>query len=477
MAYPQHSPDDHDQSAQTAVQTWINVLGATRANASSSPFAGLHKLAGPERGRVLADIVGLDAEESGALDAGLSADQADTMIENVVGRYALPLAVAANFLVNGRDVAIPMVIEEPSVVAGISYAAKLARAGGGFLTSSSEAVMIGQIQVMELADIDDAVEKILAAQSQILAAANRHHPTIQKLGGGAKWIECRPLPDTLAGPMLIVHILYDCCDAMGANAVNTAAEAVGPLIESITGGRVNLKILSNLTDRRTARAECLVPIDLLAKNGMSGEQVARSIFEASAFAAADPYRATTHNKGIMNGIDAVAVATGNDWRALEAGAHAYAARNGRYTSLSQWSLVGIDHRDLKCAQQGEPPILPRACRPIAYLHGILEMPLSVGTVGGATRAHPTARAAMKILGQPRARQLAEIMAAAGLAQNFAAIRALACEGLQRGHMRMHARQVAMAAGASAAQIVQISERMVDEGVIRVERAREFMSKQ
>ncbi|WP_375415506.1 hydroxymethylglutaryl-CoA reductase, degradative [uncultured Bradyrhizobium sp.] len=478
MAYPQHNRDV--QPAPTARETGITIPGAGPADAAANPFARLHKLDRSERGRVLAELVGLDAAERGSLDAGLSADQADTMIENVVGRYALPLAVAANFLVNGRDVAIPMVLEEPSVVAGISYAAKLARAGGGFLTSSSESIMIGQIQVMDLVDIDDAVKKVLAAQSQLLDAANRHHPTIQKLGGGAKGIECRPLRETLAGPMLIVHILYDCCDAMGANAVNTAAEAVGPLIESITGGRVNLKILSNLTDRRTARAECLVPVDLLAKNGMRGDEVARSIFEASAFAAADPYRAATHNKGIMNGIDAVAIATGNDWRALEAGAHAYAARDGRYTSLSLWSLVKSDHRDLKCGQGHERPLPDTSSRdrgPIACLHGVLEMPMSVGTVGGATRVHPTARAAMKILGQPHARQLAEILAAVGLAQNFAAIRALACEGLQRGHMRMHARQVAMAAGATAAQILQISERMVDEGVIRVERAREFMSEQ
>lgn len=423
------------------------------------PLAGLYKLNQAERLQRVAEYAELTPEEVAALTLGLSAEQAEVMIENVVGRYTLPFGLATNFLLNGGEVVIPMVVEEPSIVAGVSFAAKLARAGGGFQTSSSQPVMIGQVQILDLTDLAEAEARLKAAEAELLAAANEHHPTIQKLGGGAKSMECRPLPDTPAGPMLILHLLYDCRDAMGANAVNTAAESVAPLVERITGGRVNLRILSNLTDRRTARAECLIPVEQLARDGVPGEQVARAIFEAWAFAVADPYRAATHNKGVMNGVDAVALATGNDWRALEAGAHAYAARNGRYTSLTEWSLVTTDNQI-----------------PVTYLRGILDMPLSVGTVGGATRAHPTARVAMKILGEPNARRLAEIMVSVGLAQNLAAIRALASEGIQRGHMRLHARQVALAAGATGAQVQQIADQLVAEGNIRAERAREIISK-
>lgn len=396
-----------------------------------SPFAGLHKLARAGRQDRLCRSAGLSEDDLLVLAKGLSDDQAEKMIENVVGLYALPMGIAANFLINDTDVAVPMVIEEPSVIAAASYGAKLARAGGGFHTSSSESIMIGQIQVLGLTDIEDAIAKIQMAEHDLLAAANQHHPTIQKLGGGAKRIECRSLPDTAAGPMLIVHILYDCRDAMGANAVNTAAEALGPLIEQITGARVNLKILSNLNDLRTARAECLIPIDQLAKHGISGEQVAQSILAAHAFATADPYRATTHNKGIMNGIDAVALATGNDWRALEAAAHAYASRNGRYSSLSQWSLAATNRGSTSLCMH---------VNTVHHLRGVLDMPLSVGVVGGTTRAHPTARISLKILGQPSARGLAEILVAVGLAQNLASLRALTTEGVQHGHMRLHARK-------------------------------------
>lgn len=420
-------------------------------------LSGLYKLSLTERRQKLAEYAGLNNEELAALDAGLSAEQADSMIENVVGRYSLPLGLATNFIINGRQVAaVPMVVEEPSIVAGVSYAAKLAGAGGGFKTASSQPLMIGQIQLLDVADPNEAIGRLKNAEADLLAAANRHHPTIQKLGGGAKALEYRPLPQTPAGPMLIVHILYDCRDAMGANAVNTAAESVAPLVEQITGGRVNLRILSNLTDRRTARAECLAPIEQLARGDLSGAEVAQSIFEAWAFASADPYRAATHNKGIMNGIDAVAVATGNDWRAIEAGAHAYAARAGRYSSLSDWSLV----RD--------------SAGNLTHLRGVLDMPLSVGTVGGATKSHPTARVSMKILGQPNARSLAEIMVAVGLAQNLAAIRALATEGIQQGHMRLHARQLALAAGARGKQVQQIADQLVAEKNIREERARELL---
>lgn len=424
-------------------------------------LTGLYKLSQTERLQKLADFANLNASDLEALHRGLSLEQAEAMIENVVGRYALPLGLATNFLINGREVVVPMVVEEPSIVAGVSYAAKLARAGGGFQTSSSEPLMIGQIQLLELKDLDTAIEKLKTAEADLLAAANQFHPNIQRLGGGAKAIEYGSLYESPIGPMLIIHLLYDCRDAMGANAVNTAVEAIAPLVEQITGGRVNLRILSNLTDRRTARAECLVPVEQFSRNGLPGGQVAQSIFEAWAFAAVDSYRAATHNKGIMNGIDAVALATGNDWRAIEAGAHAYAARNGRYTSLTEWSLV------TEGANQNNKS-------PVPHLRGILEMPLSVGTVGGATKAHPTARVSMKILQNPNARTLAEIMAAVGLAQNLAAIRALATEGIQQGHMRLHARQVALAAGAQGDQIQKIADRMISEQNIREGRARELV---
>jgi len=429
----------------------------------ASPLAGLYRLDLAERRQKLAAYAGLNDDDLAALEGGLSSAQAEVMLENVVGRYALPLGIATNFLINGQERVVPMVVEEPSIVAGVSYAARLARPGGGFKTGSTEALMIGQIQLLDLTDLDSAADKLMAAEAEVLAAANQHHPTIQKLGGGARSIELRPLPDTAAGPMLIVHLLYDCRDAMGANAVNTAAEVVAPLIERITGGRVNLRILSNLTDRRMARAECLIPLEQLSRAGIAGDEVARAIFEAWAFAAADPYRAATHNKGIMNGVDAVAVATGNDWRALEAGAHAYAARSGRYAGLTEWSLT-----ELSTTAPGAPEAGP-------FLKGVLEMPLSVGTVGGATRVHPTAQAALKILGQPNARTLAEIMVAVGLAQNLAALRALAAEGIQQGHMRLHARQVALAAGVPADQVQAVADKLVAEGNIRLERAEELFS--
>lgn len=381
----------------------------------------LYTLSAEARQQAVADHVGLDESALSTLNQGLSIEQADLMVENVIGQYALPFAVATNFLIHGEAVIVPMVVEEPSIVAGVSYAAKLTRMTGGFNTRSSEPLMIGQIQLMDLSDLEEAISQLQAIEPEMLAVANEHHQTIQTLGGGAKGFEYRPFADTPVGPMLIVHLLYDCRDAMGANAVNTAVESLAPLIEQTIGGRVNLRILSNLTDRRTARADCLILTEPLAREGMSADEVAQAIVEAWAFAAVDPYRAATHNKGIMNGIDAVAVATGNDWRAIEAGAHAYAARSGRYRSMSEWSLVETDDHQ-------------------PALKGVLELPLSVGTVGGATKSHPTARTAMTILGQPNARQLAEIMVAVGLAQNFAAIRALATEGIQQGHMRLHARK-------------------------------------
>jgi len=383
----------------------------------TSRVAGFYDWSLVERQAWLAGQAALDGEQLAALsEGGLSLDGADRMIENVVGRYALPLGLALNFQVNGRDVLVPMAIEEASVVAGASFAAKLARTGGGFRAETTAPEMIGQIQVLDLPDLAAAEAAVLAARERILARADEIDPVIRRLGGGARDLLVRPFPETAAGPMLVLHLIYDCRDAMGANAVNTTCEALAPLIAEITGGRVGLRILSNLADRRLARASCTIPADALAFDGFSGAQVVRGIVEAWAFAAADPYRAATHNKGIMNGIDAVAIATGQDWRAIEAGAHAYAARSGRYTSLSVWQWD----------EDGN-------------LTGSLELPLAVGTVGGATRAHPTARLALQVLGVQTAQELAEVMVAVGLAQNLAAIRALATEGIQKGHMALHAR--------------------------------------
>jgi hydroxymethylglutaryl-CoA reductase len=415
--------------------------------AKSSRLTGFYKQSLSERVGQIVLWAELTTEEVSILREVMDLDRADQMIENVVGLHSLPLGIAVNFLINGRDVLVPMAIEEPSVVAGASYAARLARAGGGFQASTTPPEMIGQIQVLDVADLEAACTKLLAAREELLALANETDPVIVSLDGGARDLEVRVLGDTPVGPMLVVHLIFDCLDAMGANAVNTACEALAPKVEQITGGRALLRILSNLADRRLARAQCVVPVDTLATKDFSGEQVAQSIVEAWAFAAADPYRAATHNKGIMNGVDAVVIATGNDWRAVEAGAHAYAARSGRYTALSTWGH-----------------------NPDGDLIGELEMPLALGTVGGATRVHPGAQVALKILRVLTARELAEIVASVGLAQNLAAIRALATEGIQRGHMRLHARQVAIAAGAHEDEVDLVVQRMAAEGVIRSDKA-------
>jgi hydroxymethylglutaryl-CoA reductase len=387
---------------------------------------------------------GLSQEEAAAFSTnGLNPDGADHMIENVVGLYSLPIGIATNFRVNNKEVLVPMVIEEPSVVAGASLVARLARESGGFIASSDEPVMIAQMQVLDVVNPHQARLALLAQKQRLLEFAATTDPVIMKLGGGPRGIEVRILEDG----QLVLHLLYDCRDAMGANTVNTAAEALKPMVEEITGGRVNLRILSNLADQRLARSTCVIPVSALGFDKFDGEFVRDRIIEAYAFAAADPYRATTHNKGIMNGVDAVVIATGNDWRAIEAGAHAYAARSGKYTSLSQW---GTDKG--------------------GNLVGTLEMPMAVGIVGGATKVHPSARAALKIMGVQSARELAEIIVSVGLAQNFAAIRALATEGIQRGHMSLHARQLAMAAGASGDEIEQVAAQMVREKQVRLDRA-------
>ena len=381
----------------------------------------------------------------------LPIDIATHMIENVIGTYDLPLGIGLNFVVNGRDVLVPMVIEEPSVVAGASFMAKLARAGGGFIAGTTEPLMIGQLQLLQIDNLHESARNVLEQKSELLEYVDRAESSLKSRGGGARELEVRVIEESPIGGFLVVHLIYDVRDAMGANAVNTACERLAPKIEEITGGKVHLRILSNLADRRIARARCTIPVKELAFDGFSGEDVRDGIIAAYAFAAVDPYRAATHNKGIMNGVDAVVVATGNDWRAIEAGAHAHAARSGKYTSLSTWNKDADGN-----------------------LVGTLEMPMAVGIIGGATRVHPAAQAAIKLMGVKTARELAEIVVSVGLAQNMAALRALATEGIQRGHMSLHARQVAIAAGASGELIERVAAQMVAARVVRIDRAEEIL---
>ena len=396
---------------------------------------------------------GLSDEDLAALsgESGLSVEEADHMIENVIGTFSLPLGIARHFIINGRPVPVPMAVEEPSIVAGASFMAKLAQPTGGFSAKASAPEMIGQIQVLDLADPDAAREQLLSHKQALLDEAAKVDPVLMRLGGGPKELVVRLISESPIGAFLVVHLIYDVRDAMGANAVNTAVERLAPQVEAITGGRVLLRILSNLADRRLAKARVTLRMEDLAFDDFSGESVRDGIIEAWAFAAADPYRAATHNKGIMNGIDPVVIATGNDWRAIEAGAHAYAARSGRYTSLSTW---GKDDD--------------------GNLVGTLEMPMAVGIVGGATRVHPGAQAALKLMGVRTAAELAEVIVSVGLAQNLAALRALATEGIQRGHMSLHARQVAIAAGAKGDQVDKLAIQLVQEKTVRIDRAQAIL---
>lgn len=421
----------------------------------NSRLQGFYQLNPFERLQMVKSFDGLCDEDLRVLHGGhgiLSVERADKMIENVIGTYNLPLGIATNFQINGRDYLIPMVVEEPSIVAGASYAAKLIREGGGFEASSSEPLMIGQVQIVDVAAPNSARHDILSRKDDLLRVANAQSRSLAALGGGARDVEVHHHPASPMGPMLVVHLVVDVRDAMGANAINAMCEAIAPLLEQITRGRVYLRILSNLSDRRLSRARCVVPARALERDGLSGEEVIEGILWAYAFAAVDPYRATTHNKGILNGVDPVIVATGNDWRAIEAGAHAYAARSGRYSSLSTWE------RD----EAGN-------------LVGTLEMPMAVGIVGGATKVHPAAQTALKLLDVSSASQLGEIAVCAGLASNLAAMRALACEGINQGHMGLHARQIAMAAGAHGPHVDEVARRMVEERNIKPARAEELMA--
>jgi hydroxymethylglutaryl-CoA reductase len=418
-----------------------------------APRAKFYNLSLPERAQWLAMNSDLTADDIAALTGagGLSTDQADHMIENVIGLHALPLGIAQNFVVNGREVLVPMAVEEPSVVAGASFMARLARGGGGFTSHTTSPEMIGQMQLIHLTNPAEARLKILEHQDELMEQAATIDPVLARLGGGPRGLEVRLLGQSPIGPFLVLHLIYDVRDAMGANAINTAMERLAPRVEELTGGKVHLRILSNLADRRLARARCTIPLKDLAFGDFSAEAVRDGIIAAWAFASVDPYRAATHNKGIMNGVDAVVIATGNDWRAVEAGAHAYAARSGTYTSLSTWG---------KDAE--------------GNLVGTLEMPMAVGIVGGATRVHPTAKASLKLMKIQTAGQLAEIIVSVGLAQNLAALRALATEGIQRGHMGLHARQVAIAAGAEGEWVGKLADQLVAEGNVRIDRAEEIL---
>jgi hydroxymethylglutaryl-CoA reductase len=423
---------------------------------TTSRIQGFYKLNRGERLDHLRSFSKLPSDQARLLgqDGALPFEIADLFIENAVGSYPLPMGVATNFRVNGRDYLVPMAVEESSVVAATSNAAKWIYESGGFATETVSSLMIGQIQVLDVpvARFDEIVERLQGATPELLRVANETHPRLLMRGGGARDIEVRAFPEAEI-PFLVVHVHLDCRDAMGANLVNTVCERLGTEIERLTEARVGLRILSNLADRRVYRARCRVNPELLTiKDGpLTGPQVARRIHEAFVFADTDPYRAATHNKGIMNGVDPVVIATGNDWRAVEAGVHAYAAQTGRYRSLSRWT---VDND--------------------GWLAGELTIPLQLGTVGGVTRLHPLAQVSLQVLGNPGADELGEIIACSGLAANLAALRALTTTGIQRGHMKLHAKNLAMAAGARGEEIEVVSAQMVRAGKVSASAAETFL---
>jgi len=415
--------------------------GAGRAAGIRSAWMpGFYKLTMDERVARIARAFELSRDEVASLHASgaLPREVADRMVENAIGTMEIPLGLGLNFLINGREYAVPMAVEEPSVLAAVSFAAKAARAAGGFTAEADPQWMTAQIQVARYGDAGRARERVLEARDELLALADSLHPSLVARGGGARDVEVRVLPSPDGGEdVFVVHLHVDVQDAMGANLVNTVAEGVAPLVEALTGGRVYLRILTNLADRRLARARCEIPVAEMADRGASGDDVCEGVVQASRFADADPHRAATHNKGIMNGVDPVVIATGNDWRAVEAGAHAFAARSGRYSPLATWRRVD------------------------EFLEGTIELPLALGTVGGTLRVHPAARLALRLLGNPSAGKLAAIAAATGLASNLAALRALATDGIQRGHMGLHARSVAVAAGAPMHLVDRVAAMIVE----------------
>lgn len=418
-------------------------------------FQKFYEKSPEERLKILKDFAGLSEEDMEVLRStgALGIETADRMIENVVGTSELPFALGLHFLINGKEYVIPMCLEEPSVVAAASFAAKLAEHSGGFKTSSDEPVMIGQIQIMGFENFESAEKAILENKEEILSKANERDSVLVSFGGGARDLEVRRI-ESEVGVMLVVHLLVDVRDAMGANAVNTMCEGISPFLEELTGGYVRLRIISNLADKRLARAKAIwkkEDLEKSTKGFMKGEEAVNAILEAYHLALNDPYRCATHNKGIMNGVDAVVIATGNDFRAVEAGAHAFASVSGKYKPLTKYYKN----------KEGD-------------LVGEIEIPIAVGTVGGATRTKPEAKVALKILGVKTAKELSEVMAAVGLAQNFAALRALATEGIQKGHMRLHAKNIAVIAGAKGDETDKVSEKMIREKKISVDSAEKIL---
>jgi len=425
-------------------------MGEYGLSGKSSRIPGFYKLPMSERRRIVAEWAGLSSSEVELLGSlgNLPEKIADSMIENVIGGMTYPFAVATNFLINGREYLVPMVIEETSVVAAASNAARMLRYEKGINADAERQEMISQIHLVRVDSPRFKAMKIIEAKKELLDYAAQQDPTLLKYGGGPRDLEVRVLEHPALGGVIVVHLIVDVRDAMGANTVNTMAEALAPLLEKITGGKARLRIVSNYATRRIARAWAKTPVE-----EVGGLEVAKGIMEASIIAEIDPYRAVTHNKGIMNGVIAVALATAQDHRAIEAGAHAYAARGGVYKPLSYWEVT----------EDG-------------FLAGSLEMPLQVGIVGGAVKVHPVASIALKILGVSTARELAEVMAAVGLAQNLAALRALVTEGIQKGHMRLHARNLAIMAGATGDLIDKVAEKMIKDGRIRYDYARELVEK-
>ncbi|MFC3041759.1 hydroxymethylglutaryl-CoA reductase, degradative [Virgibacillus xinjiangensis] len=424
----------------------------------SSRIPGFYNKPMEERRELLAELAALNETETAVLSSGepLPAATADKMIENVIGTFPLPLGLGLNFLINGKEYVVPMAVEEPSVVASASHIAKIVRSAGGFTAETTERVMIGQIQVVGAPDNQAAKEELLSKKEMLLQSANDAYPSIVKRGGGAEDLEVRVLneeSDSMYGQMLVLHIYINTCDAMGANIINTMVESLAPIVEEVTKGKVYLRILSNYADKCIAKARCVIPPHLLKTGESSGEDVRDGVVSAFQFADSDPYRAVTHNKGIMNGIDPVVIATGNDWRAVEAGAHAYAARNGYYGSMTKWSTD----------RNGN-------------LVGELELPMAVGSVGGSIGVHPMSKTALKILDIGSARELAEVIVTVGLAQNLGALKALVTEGIQKGHMALHSRSVAIAAGATGEMIDVIAEQLIQENEIRVGKAKELVEK-
>jgi hydroxymethylglutaryl-CoA reductase len=422
----------------------------------TSRLSGFYRLSVGDRQQAISSAADLGTDEICALHPDtLTMERADQMIENVVGVFSLPLGVGLNFLINRREVLVPMAVEEPSVVAAVSNVARLVRRVGGFVAEADPSVMIGQVQLVNVSDPVETSRRIERSIDELMSCVNGVHPLVESLGMGVLGMEVRTLrydePGQQAEDMVVLHFFLDVVDAMGANLVNTLAERLAPILSRITGEKVGLRIVSNFASRRLARASCSIPFDVFDRFGNDGAAVARGIAQAYRFAWADPFRATTHNKGVMNGVDAVSIATGNDWRAIEAGAHAWAARDGHYRPLTRWT---VDTQ---------------------MLHGHIELPMQVGTVGGTLRNHPTVAANLKILGNPRARELAMVVATVGLAQNLAALLALSTEGIQRGHMRLHARALAGQVGANREETQLVATRLCARGEFTPECAREILA--